>query len=99
MDRNLWSQFNENAGKKEVWSLVESIVQRFDNDLNGIIFFHKLIHIGWDMFLEEETKFSLFLTKVIQLLLDKSLTEEELPTYISFFKYAFRVVKRAVHYC
>ena len=36
-------------------------------------------------------KFDLFFTKVIDLLLNELLTIEELPLYVSFFKYAFRV--------
>ena len=52
--------------------------------------FH-LIRIGWELYLRDEDKFDLFFTRVIDLLLSESLTIEELPLYVSFFKYAFRV--------
>lgn len=52
--------------------------------------FH-LICIGWELYLRDEDKFDLFFTRVIDLLLSESLTIEELPLYVSFFKYAFRV--------
>ena len=49
------------------------------------------IDIGWEYISKEESKIGVLFTKAINLLLEKQIKEEELETYISFFKYAFLV--------
>ena len=51
----------------------------------------ELIRIGWELVAGDEPKINLLLSKAVDLLVNKELTVEEIPVYISFFKYAFRV--------
>ena len=47
--------------------------------------------LDWKRFTTDEDRFTCFLTKGIDLLLNKELEVSALPSYIAFFKYAFRV--------
>ena len=47
--------------------------------------------LGWGFVLNDEAKFGVFFSKVIDMLLNKEVTLEQFPVYIAFFKYAFRV--------
>ena len=51
----------------------------------------ELIGIGWELVAGDEPKINLLFSKAVDLLLNEELTVEEIPVYISFFKYAFRV--------
>ena len=51
----------------------------------------ELIGIGWELVAGDEPKINLLFSKAVDLLVNKELTVEEIPVYISFFKYAFQV--------
>ena len=51
----------------------------------------ELIGIGWELVAGDEPKINLLFSKAVDLLVNKELTVDEIPVYISFFKYASRV--------
>lgn len=51
----------------------------------------ELIGIGWEIVVDDEPKINVLFSKAVDLLVNKEITDEEVPVYISFFKYAFRV--------
>lgn len=51
----------------------------------------ELIGVGWEIVYSDEAKINVLFSKAVDLLVNKELLVEEVPVYISFFKYAFLV--------
>ena len=86
-----WSSFTEESNSETVLQLMESIVSRCDEGVFGNFHSSCLISLDWRCITTDEDRFTCFQTKGIDLLLNKELDVSSLNTYISFFKYAFRV--------
>ena len=86
-----WSSFSEESGNEIVLQLMESIVSRCNEGVFGEISLQMYLPLDWRSMTTDEDRFTCFLTKAIDLLLNKELDVAAMNCYIAFFKYALRV--------
>ena len=91
MELELWNKYNDGADNALTFQLMEIVVDKCNEGVFGILLLCINSLVGWGFLLAEDEKFSLFFMNVVDMLLSKQLTIDQMPTYISFFKYAFQV--------
>ena len=91
MELELWNNYNDGSDNASTFQLMEIVVDKCNEGVFGIIQFITILLVGWSFLLTDGDKFSLFFMNVVDMLLSKQVTIEQLPVYISFFKYAFQV--------